>query len=97
MSYAASGTGAAAARAAAIARAIKASGAIVSVEPIEFIKILAKTEEPLVVMAIGGWRKHNYQYLTAYKGIILFTKSEVELSLPLRVELIESKKIWIPG
>jgi len=96
MSYAASGGGAAAARAAAIAQAIKASGAIVTVEPNEFSKILAKTEEPLVIMAIGGWRKHNYQYLTAYKGIVFFTKSEVELPLHLGTELISSKKIWVP-
>jgi hypothetical protein len=90
------GGGAAAAHAAAIARAIKASGAIVRVEPEDFMTILSKTREPLVVMAKGGFMKPNYQYLTAYKGLIFFTKSPTQLMLP-SVELIVSKQIWIPG
>lgn len=96
MSYAAGG-GAAAARAAAIAQATKASGAIVSLEPDDFVKILTKTERPLVVMAMGGWIKPNYQYLTAYKGLIFFTKSKTELLLPGGIEIVSSKKIWIPS
>jgi hypothetical protein len=96
MSYAA-GSGAAAARAAAIAQAIKASGAIVSLEPDDFLKILSKSDRPLVVMSTGGWIKHNYQYLTAYKGLVFFTKSNTDLLLPGSVEIINSKKIWIPG
>ena len=96
MSYGAGG-GAAAARAAAIAQATKASGAIVRLEPGDFTKILAKAEKPLVVIAVGGWRKRNYQYLTAYKGIIFFTKSEIELLLPGGAEVVTSRKIWIPG
>lgn len=95
MSYA-TGGGAEAAIAAAIAQAIKASGAIVRLEPDNFVKILAKTDRPLVVTAIGGWVKPNYQYLTAYKGLIFFTKSKTELLLPGGVEIISSKKIWIP-
>ncbi len=91
------GAAAAAAHAAAIARAIKASGAIVKVEPEDFMAILSKTREPLVVMARGGFMKPNYQYLTAYKGVIFFTKSPAQLILPGGVELIASKQIWIPG
>ncbi len=88
---------AAAARAAAIARAIKASGAIVSLAPDAFLKILSRTDKPMVVMAKGGFIKSNYQYLTAYKGLVFFTKSDSELSLPGDTELIFSNKIWIPG
>jgi hypothetical protein len=92
-----SGAGAAAAIAAAIARAIKASGAIVSLEPEDFSRVLARTEKPLVVMAMGGWMKRNFQYLTSYKGLFFFTKSERELMLPSGTEIISSKKIWIPS
>lgn len=95
MAYAAGG--AAAARAAAIAQAIKASGAIVQVEPDDFLMILSKADRPLVVMATGGFMKTNYQYLTGYKGLIFFTKSPTELMLPGGAEVIASKKIWIPG
>lgn len=91
------GGAAAAAAAAAIAQAVKASGAIVSVDPPDFMTILMKSESPLVVMATGGLFKKNYQYLTAYKGLIFYTKSPDPLRLDSRVEIVTSRKIWIPG
>ena len=78
----------------AIAQAIKASGAIVKVEPEYFLQILKK--ESLVVMCKGGFIKPNYQYLTGYKGLVFFTRSPAPLSLPGGVELITAKQIWIP-
>jgi hypothetical protein len=96
MAYVASGGGAVAAMAA-IAQAIKASGAIVRVRPEDFTKILARASKPLVVIAKGGLFKSNYQYLTAYKGLMFFTKSAAELMLPGDVEIITAKAIWIPG
>ena len=95
MSYGAGG--AAAARAAAIAQAIKASGAIVHVEPQDFETVLSRSSKPLVIISEGGFLKRNYQYLTAYKGLVLFAKSPVPLQLRGDVELITAKKIWIPG
>jgi hypothetical protein len=95
MAYGA-GVGAAAA-AAAVAQAIKASGAIVSVEPDVFIKLVSRVEKPLVVTAPGGVFKKNYQYLTAYKGLIFFTKAPSPLMLPGGTEVIVAQKIWIPG
>ena len=89
--------GATAAAAAAIAQAIKASGAIVNMAPDGFIKILSKSSKPLVVMAKGGIIKANYQYLTSYKGLIFFTKSETELMLPGDCEIIFARSIWIPS
>jgi hypothetical protein len=96
MAYA-SGGGAAAAAAAAIAQAIKASGAIVRVEPGDFTKILSRTSKPLVVIAKGGLFKPSYRYLTAYKGLMFFTKFPTELMLPGDVEIIAAREIWIPG
>jgi hypothetical protein len=97
MAYAGNAAAAAAAQAAAVARAIKASGAIVSVEPDDFLYILSKNSRPLVVMATGGVIKTNYQYLTAYKGLIFFAKSSTPLSLPADTELIAANRIWVPG
>jgi hypothetical protein len=82
---------------AAIAQAVKASGAIVRVEPEGFLKILSKVKDPLVVMAKGGFIKSNYQYLTGYKGLVFFTKSPKSLMLPGDAEVVTSKQIWIPG
>jgi hypothetical protein len=93
----AAGGASAAAAAAAIAQAIKASGAIVSVEPQEFLRILRRTEQPLVIHATGGVFSTNYQYLTSYKGLIFFTKSPMPLDLPQGPEIIIAQKIWIPG
>ena len=91
------GGAATAAAAAAIAQAIKASGAIVKVKPEEFLKVVSRTESPLVVTAEGGIFGVNHQYLTSYKGLAFFTKSPDPLNLPSDVELIVSGKIWIPG
>jgi hypothetical protein len=87
----------AAAHYAAIAQAIKASGAIVKVAPEDFIKILKKVEKPLVVIAKGGFFKGNHQYLTGYKGLVFFTKSPEPLMLPGGSEVIASRQIWIPA
>jgi hypothetical protein len=88
---------AAAAIAAAIAQAIKASGTIVNMEPDDFVLLLQRIEEPLIVTATGGIFNTNYQYLTSYKGLAFFTKSPEKLPIPPQAELISAKTIWIPG
>lgn len=87
----------AAAAAAAIANAIKASGVVVQVAAADFNSILRKIEKPLVVYAEGGFFSTNYQYLVSYKGFAFFTKSSAPLLLPTEIETIVAKKIWIPG
>jgi hypothetical protein len=89
--------GAAAAAAAAIAQAIKASGAIVSVVPDEFLRLVQHQREPLVIHATSGFFSTSYLYLTSYKGLAFFTKSPEPLSLPGGSEVIQARKIWIPG
>jgi hypothetical protein len=91
------GASGAAAAAAAIAEAIKASGVIVNVAPEDFLRIVQRQQEPLVVHAIGGFISTNYQYLTSYKGLAFFTKSPDPLDLPRGSEIVQAKKIWIPG
>jgi len=83
---------------AAIAQAIKASGAIVSVEPNDFETIVSRTDSPLVVVCEGrGLFSTKYQYLTGYKGLAFFTKSTMPLPLKSSAEIVEARRIWIPG
>jgi ABC-type transport system substrate-binding protein len=86
-----------AAAAAAIAEAIKASGAIVNVESTDFTTILEKTDNPLVVCSESKFISTKYHYLTAYKGLIFYTKSATQLMLRPSAEIIQAKKIWIPS
>lgn len=89
-------TAAATAAIAATANAIKASGAIVRVEPPDFSLILRKIDDPVIVMSKGGFMDKGFKYLTSYKGLIFYTKSKEELMLPGKYELIWAKSIWIP-
>lgn len=81
----------------ATAQAIKASGAIVRVEPEEFLKVLARSAEPLVVSAPGGFLSGGQDYLTSYKGLAFFTNSQKPLDLPEGAEVVAAQKIWIPS
>lgn len=85
-----------AAIAAAIANAIKASGLVVKVEPVDFLAILDRSDEPLVVVGQGGYFTKHAQYLTSYKGLGFFTKSESALILPRGAEIISAKSISFP-
>ncbi|HWM92147.1 MAG TPA: hypothetical protein VN493_15390 [Thermoanaerobaculia bacterium] len=91
------GAEAAVAAAYATAQAIKASGAIVRVEPEDFLKILARSAEPLVVSAPGGFLSGGHEYLTSYKGLAFFTNSPKPLDLPEGAEVVAAQKIWIPS
>ncbi len=92
----AAGAAAAAAAAAAVARAIKAWGAIVGVDSNDFLTLLEREGTPLVVYTTGGLFKTNHQYLTSYRGLVFFTKSDEPLSLPGSTELLRARKIRIP-
>ena len=87
----------AAAHAAAIANAIKASGVLVRVAPEEFLKILHRQDEPLVVQAPAGFLQRGWGYLTSYKGLAFFAKSREPLLLSGRTLLVTAKSINIPG
>ena len=95
MAYGAGGS--IAAHYAAIANAIKASGAIVEVLPDDFVNLIARSERHVVVTAMGGVFSKNYQYLSGYKGLVFYTKSPSPLMLSESTEVIRAKKIWIPG
>jgi hypothetical protein len=87
----------AAAAAAARAQAVRAMGLIVQVEPRDFLAILERQDEPLVVQATSGYFSTTHQYLTSYKGLGFYARSSTPLELPVGVELVVAKSIWVPG
>jgi hypothetical protein len=87
----------AAAHAAAIAQAIRASGVLVRVQPNEFVRIVNRQEAALVVQAPAGFLQRGWRYLTSYKGLAFFTKSPEPLMLAGRVEVIEAQTMWVPS
>jgi hypothetical protein len=91
------GGAAAAAAAAARAKAIKASGAIVRLQPDDFLKLLNQNRDALVVHGPGGLLNTGHRYLTSYKGLIFYAKSREPLPLPGTCEVLEAKKIWTPS
>ena len=88
--------GGGAAVAAAIANAIKASGAIVKLKEEDFIKIISRADNPVIVASKGGFLKKEFDYLAAYKGFIFYVRSKEELNLPGNPEIISAQQIWIP-
>ncbi len=87
---------AAAAGAAAVANAIKASGVLVQTSVADFMKILGKVENPLVVHSKGGFFSTRYNYMVSHKGFAFYTKSTMPLLLPSKVEVIVAEKLWTP-
>jgi len=89
-------TAAAGAAHAAMVNAHKALGVVVRLEVAEWLKILERTDRPLVVIGTGGvFKKHN-QYLTSYRGLAFFTTSKDTIVLPPRCEIVQAKTISIP-
>ena len=87
---------AAGAAAAVIANAVKASGVVVRVSPENFLAILQRIENPLVVHASGGIFSTKYQYLTSYKGLAFHTKAPQPVELPRGTELVQAQSLWMP-
>lgn len=89
--------GGAAAAGAAIAQAIKAFGVIVKVDASNFLRVLNRQAEPLVVIAPAGFLGKKFRYLTSYKGLAFFVQTSSALQLPGACEVVQARKICIPG
>ena len=77
-------------------QASRANGLLVRVEPEEFSKVLFQMKEPLVVVVEGGIFTTHYHYLTSYKGLPFYTKSEQQLQLPAGSEVVNAASISLP-
>ena len=86
----------AAAAHAAQVNALKASGVVVRLEIHDWLKILERTDRPLVVVGVGGFIKKHNQYLTSYRGLAFFATSKDTIVLPPRCEVVRAKTISIP-
>lgn len=94
---AAAGAAGAAAAAESTAQAIRAMGTIVQVDPYDFLSILNRQEEPLVLQTTIWFFSTTYRYLTSYKGLAFYTNTNSPLPLPEHVEVMNASKIWVPG
>ena len=92
MTYGAGG----AAAAAAIAHAKAASGMVLKLEPVEFLKILSLRPAPLVAYSTSKFFGISHQYMTAYEGLVFHTKSKNSLPLPDQAVVILVKRMWMP-
>ena len=91
------GAAAGASAAAAIANAVKASGVLVRLDQTDFITILSRVKDPLIVYAQQKFLKITHQYMVSHKGFVFYTKVHEELLLPAGAEVVRANKIWIPG
>lgn len=81
----------------AVMNAIRSMGVIVQVEPPEFMKLIERQSEPLVVYAPPKLFAPRHEYVVSYKGLAFYTKSREELRLPATTEIIRTKSIHVPG
>ena len=75
----------------------KVFGALVKVEPEDFMQILARTEKPLIVAGTAGVFTTKYRYLTPYKQFIFYCVTRMPLELPHDAEFVNAKTILVPG
>jgi len=81
----------------AAARAIKASGAVLKLDPTEFSRILAQTVDPLIVVSPCGYKKRKVKYLVSWKGFVFYCESKEQMVPPKGAVTILADKVWIPG
>ena len=81
---------------AAVLNAVKSSGVVVRLEPVEWLALLKRTDAPLIIVSTGGVFKKHVRYLTSYRGLAFYTQSAQALMLPSRAEVIQAKAISVP-
>jgi hypothetical protein len=81
----------------ALTQAIRASGVVVRVEPAEFLRVLQRQRESLVVCATYFFFGRRHQYLTSYKGLAFYCQSPEPLELPAGCEVVQARRIWSPA
>ena len=70
---------------AAIQEAIKASGAIVKIEPNEFSNLISKMDDGIVIeKGDNGFFDSGYKYSTSDKGFIFYCKSKNQINDPVK-------------
>ncbi len=68
-------------------------GTGVRIKSEDFMTIVSKSEEPLVVETAEGFFTKIYKYATAYKGFVFFTESLNRLHFTAHTEIIQAQSI----
>jgi hypothetical protein len=58
-----------------------------------FLNILSKSKEPLVIVTSEGYFTKIYKYVTAYKGFVFFTESLDKLEFGSNIEVIYGQSL----
>jgi len=82
---------------AAAIQAVRASGVIVRIGPEAFESLVTRGERPLIVRAPGGMFSSRWHYLTPYRGLAFYTRSNRDLCLPGDAEIVDAKRLWVPA
>jgi len=80
----------------AMLNATKAMGPFVEIESNDFLEIVNRQKEPLVVHASKGMFSKKQQYLSPFRGIYLYCESTTPLEITSGASIISAKKLWIP-
>jgi hypothetical protein len=78
-------------------QAIRASGAVVQVEPRVFLQLLAKCQSTLIITACkNSYFSKKFQYETTYQGFVFYTESAQPIELPEHAEIVIADELWTP-
>jgi hypothetical protein len=69
----------------------RGTGVCVKLE--NFLGIIAKVEQPLVIVTSEGYFTKIYKYVTAYKGFVFFTESLDRLEFRSNGEVIYAQSL----
>jgi hypothetical protein len=76
-----------------VAKIFSDRGTGVRVKEDDFIAIVAKNKDPLVIISSEGLFTKIYKYATAYKGFVFFTESLDKLDFGNNTEIIYAQSI----
>jgi hypothetical protein len=68
----------------------RGTGVCVKLE--DFLTILSRMEQPLVIITSEGYFTKIYKYVTAYKGFVFFAESLDKLEFASNVEVIYAQQ-----
>ncbi|MEA5513681.1 hypothetical protein [Nodularia sp. UHCC 0506] len=69
----------------------RGTGVCVKLE--DFLSILSKMEQPLVIITSEGYFTKIYKYVTAYKGFVFFAESLDKLDFGSNIEVIYAQNL----
>lgn len=68
-------------------------GTGVRVKSEDFLNILSKSQDPLVIFTAEGFFTKIYKYVTTYKGFVFFTESLDRFEFSSDIEVIQAQSI----